>query len=484
MPMGIYAKIATLGGGSKGRIRLVVDKTGRLSCIKRIQISYDEADEQIDEEAGILEDLGLSETGSVKKLGYQVYFRTYYIQLDYLGLELTEFLEKFGASLTEEDRLDMSIDLCLALARLHNGVASKTNTPYGHRDLKPFNVVVDENGKLHLIDFGFAKKNPKNRHYKKDGTADFVPYLENVWDRYIHTHEQYDVFGLKRTLFFPDEGYHFRGYKKYSNPNSTPIPSAMREQHQPKPITPLTQETMEKYQLYPHIDTGSTKEERKYHNNDTISALALGAILIVAKLGISEIIKPNPWTQATLSIQEYSKDAIANILNYETIKQDIRYAWALVTLYEQGDSRDTIVNTLKDKNEVKFIAALAETGKWKDQQKYRDTPGCYEAISRTKSQEEACELIKPNHAYPWLLAAWLLSGYSLGAGIGLTLALTGLFTPFGLSLLGTIAVAAAFATVGLCLATFLFACTKPPELTQLFPAEEEEEIVDLPGNAI
>ncbi|KAH9747809.1 protein kinase domain-containing protein [Citrus sinensis] len=66
---------------------------------------------------------------------------------------LEKWLYSHNYSLTIRQRLDIMIDVASALEYLHHGYS----TPIIHCDLKPNNVLLDDDMVAHLGDFGIAK---------------------------------------------------------------------------------------------------------------------------------------------------------------------------------------------------------------------------------------------------------------------------------------------------------------------------------------
>lgn len=89
-----------------------------------------------------------------------------YLVMEYVeGETLHDRFERSGRRLPVEEILHYAIQLCDALGYLH----SRKPQPVIHRDLKPSNLLIDQYGRLVLIDFGTA------RLYKEDGFHDTVP---------------------------------------------------------------------------------------------------------------------------------------------------------------------------------------------------------------------------------------------------------------------------------------------------------------------
>ena len=81
-------------------------------------------------------------------------------------------LNKLSFSLDEEQIIDIGKQLCDILTYLHS-----QEPPVIHRDIKPQNVILDDNERVHLIDFGisrnFSEKALKDTVHI--GTEGFMP---------------------------------------------------------------------------------------------------------------------------------------------------------------------------------------------------------------------------------------------------------------------------------------------------------------------
>ncbi|QHS27358.1 kinase [Piscirickettsia salmonis] len=128
-----------LGQGSFGKVKLAEDEQSRLYVMKIGLV--DDVDEN---ELSILGDLNLLR-GSGRRSGKQ------YVALDFLGKSLDKVDFK-----SDKERLEVSLKLVEEIRQLNAGVASKSSTKIYHNDIKPENVVLSEDGKVSLIDFGLS----------------------------------------------------------------------------------------------------------------------------------------------------------------------------------------------------------------------------------------------------------------------------------------------------------------------------------------
>jgi len=81
-------------------------------------------------------------------------------------------LDKLSYSLEEVDVLDIGLQLCDILSYLHN-----LTPPVIHRDIKPQNIILDDDGMLYLIDFGISRKFSTStlKDTMSIGTEGFMP---------------------------------------------------------------------------------------------------------------------------------------------------------------------------------------------------------------------------------------------------------------------------------------------------------------------
>ncbi|MFC0214689.1 serine/threonine protein kinase [Paenibacillus chartarius] len=90
---------------------------------------------------------------------------SYIVVMEFVpGMTLESVMQQSRRALREESVVSIGMQLCSVLTYLHN-----QPEPIVFRDIKPGNIMIDEHGRIKLIDFGIA------RRFKPDRTADTVP---------------------------------------------------------------------------------------------------------------------------------------------------------------------------------------------------------------------------------------------------------------------------------------------------------------------
>lgn len=194
-PFIIYRKIRsnkTVIKGGNGRIYTLIDENNNRSLVKKITGHASTV------EALTLQHLGYS-TGQLKRTDGSL---DSYIQMNDCGTELGKYILQ-NPWLSPDNRLRFAIDLCYQLFQLHL-------LGYAHLDVKHNNNTIDNNGRVRLIDFGSAEKNPYGLLHRSMGAPIFRP---------PNTHRlrkvDYDYFAVLRQLFpsdsclIPGQIYHF-----------------------------------------------------------------------------------------------------------------------------------------------------------------------------------------------------------------------------------------------------------------------------------
>lgn len=126
----------------------------------------------------------------------------HFLVMDFVeGRTLRQVLETNQRALPEAQVLDWARQLCAVLEFLHTRKPSII-----YRDLKPDNIMLEEDGTIKLIDFGIA------RLYRAGGSSDTVPLGTPGYaapEQYGHEQSdaRSDVYGLGATLYELATGY-------------------------------------------------------------------------------------------------------------------------------------------------------------------------------------------------------------------------------------------------------------------------------------
>lgn len=177
-----YLLIRPLGKGGSGQVWLALDLwEGEEKAVKFLASS----DERGEREAAILKRLSHPAIPAFFERGEE---DGIYLVLEYVPGETLEQVKKDG-KVTAGQAACWGMELCRILEYLHG-----QNPPVLYGDLKPSNVILDERGKLHLIDFGSARcKTEGGKMYGTPGYAAPEQYEGRV-------SEGSDIYALGRML--------------------------------------------------------------------------------------------------------------------------------------------------------------------------------------------------------------------------------------------------------------------------------------------
>jgi tetratricopeptide (TPR) repeat protein len=150
--IGRYEIISRLGQGGMGSLYLAKDpKIGRLVAIKLVRQEFDspEARQRFAREA---QSAGaLRHPNIVTIFDVDEYDGLPYIAMEYVDGETLAEIVRRKAPLSVTQRLQWVEELCSGLAYAHRqGIV--------HRDVKPANLMVDNEGALKILDFGLARR--------------------------------------------------------------------------------------------------------------------------------------------------------------------------------------------------------------------------------------------------------------------------------------------------------------------------------------
>lgn len=207
---GVYAlgrgPRAIVGQGSFGKVKYIRSlSSNNLYVVKILYYNGSESDlNDLQKEIDALYDLGLYRDGGPRKR--QFTDKQYLVMLD-AGQALEKYLKP---KVNDVERYDLAIKVCWLVHNLHRGNASRTDSSYAHRDLKPLNIAI-KGDVVRLIDFGLSLVNPDQFPDIPSGAPAYLPNI-NTFLTLKPTLRQLDVLALKRVLYMPDKILCFKEY--------------------------------------------------------------------------------------------------------------------------------------------------------------------------------------------------------------------------------------------------------------------------------
>jgi len=149
--IGRYEIQSLIARGGMGRVYLARDpNTGRLVVVKLLDATLDSSDvrDRFDREAKSL--ASLSHPNIVHIYDYGDFQESPFIVMEYVRGETLEEKIRRRAPLQVSDKLGLMAEVCAGLAHAHEaGIV--------HRDVKPANLMVDQDGRVKILDFGIAR---------------------------------------------------------------------------------------------------------------------------------------------------------------------------------------------------------------------------------------------------------------------------------------------------------------------------------------
>lgn len=196
---GRYKILSLIGKGGMGKVYLAEDLRlkGKLWAIKEIVVKKGNYQQFIDE-AKMLIALDHPYLPNIidyyppDEYGYS------YLVMDYInGLTMMEKFEQAKGNIPYKQVVRYSLQLCDLFDYLHN----QQPTPIIYRDLKPSNIMIDEQDNLRLIDFGIARtfKKGKLLDTVQLGTVGFAA-PEQFEDK--QTDHRSDIYSLGALMYF------------------------------------------------------------------------------------------------------------------------------------------------------------------------------------------------------------------------------------------------------------------------------------------
>ncbi|MCD4784831.1 MAG: serine/threonine protein kinase [Candidatus Eremiobacteraeota bacterium] len=233
----------SLGCGAFSEVYLAED----IESKEERAIKVMDLDRLPDKEKGFHYDLFLRESQMLQDLdhpGIPIFF-DFFIEgnlmilvMEYVkGIDLDKYMEKHGGPLEELETLSIFIQVCQILEFLH---MEKPGGKIIYRDLKPSNIIIDENSKIKLIDFATA------RIYSPEKKCDTIKlgtpgYAAPEAYGSIQTDERADVYSAGASMFHALTGedpekymFHFPSLRKINPRLSVYIDGIVQETLKPR----------------------------------------------------------------------------------------------------------------------------------------------------------------------------------------------------------------------------------------------------------
>ncbi|KAL2525226.1 putative LRR receptor-like serine/threonine-protein kinase [Abeliophyllum distichum] len=150
-----------IGRGSIGKVYKGIFSDGMIAAIKVFNLDLEGANKSFDTECHML--CKIRHRNLVKVITSCSNLDLKALVLEYMpNGNLNKWLSSSNCFLNIVQRLEIMIDVASALEYLHHGYPS----PIVHCDLKPSNILLDEDIVAHVADFGIAKLSPKTREFR------------------------------------------------------------------------------------------------------------------------------------------------------------------------------------------------------------------------------------------------------------------------------------------------------------------------------
>lgn len=169
--LGRYEVLATLGQGGTGYVYKCLDRLGRVEvAVKVLPLAWtcdSRAEEDIRENFRLISGLRHPGIVGLRTLEQDSSTRSYFLVMDLApGINLREWAEDHRSKRYLRAKLKIIAEIAAILDYAHSqGVL--------HRDVKPENIAIDDDGGVHVFDFGIASQTPSADPQISQGTCAF-----------------------------------------------------------------------------------------------------------------------------------------------------------------------------------------------------------------------------------------------------------------------------------------------------------------------
>ncbi len=240
-----YIIESLIGQGGMGAVYRVVDTriVGRICAIKEMSVlslpvpERPPAAQNFQQEAQLLATLKHPNLPQVHDFFQDGTSGRHYLVMDFVqGATLEELLLRQGRPFTEQQVRTWGWQLCEVLHYLHS-----QSPPVIFRDLKPQNIMLDNNEQLKLIDFGIARffKAAQSKDTQAFGTMGYAPPEQHGRGQ---TDPRSDVYSLGATLWRlltvqdpADDPYRLPSVRRYNTAVSAELEAVIQRAMQLRP---------------------------------------------------------------------------------------------------------------------------------------------------------------------------------------------------------------------------------------------------------
>lgn len=215
-----YALVRFLGNGSFGEVWLAHDQLSCRDVALKIYLTLDPAGiEEFQREYA--NTIDLSGPFLLTPEYFDVYGRRPFLIMKYCENGSSS---KLVGNVTEEQLWQFIQDVANGLAVLHN-----QSDPIVHQDIKPDNILIDENGRFLITDFGISKRlrATMRRQSKRDVSTGAMPYMApERFDSNPRLNTASDIWSLGASIYELATGeLPFSGFGGAMQRNGADIPS-------------------------------------------------------------------------------------------------------------------------------------------------------------------------------------------------------------------------------------------------------------------
>ncbi|WP_323702624.1 Stk1 family PASTA domain-containing Ser/Thr kinase [Mammaliicoccus sp. Dog046] len=193
---GRYEFVKYLGGGGMSNVYLAKDNIlNREVAIKVINIPPYEKEKTVERfEREVQNTTILSHSNIVNVLDVEEDDDCYYLVMEYInGPTLKEYLCKEG-KLSADEAVEMTLQILKGIAHAHHHRII-------HRDIKPQNILMTENGTLKVLDFGIARALSETAMTETNHVMGSVQYLSPEQAKGQSTDESSDIYSIGIVLY-------------------------------------------------------------------------------------------------------------------------------------------------------------------------------------------------------------------------------------------------------------------------------------------